>query len=265
MGRISQAMQTAEAENRAALIIYLCAGDPDLQSTPSLVKAIADAGADIIELGMPFSDPSADGPTIQAASERALAAGTTMRGVLEAVRQVRALGCEVPILLFGYCNPVLRYGEAKLAKDAAAAGVDGMLVVDLPLEESEPLRQSLEEHGLEFVPLVAPTTPPLRAKRSAAAATGFVYSISMTGITGAKAAALGEASERAAELRALFGKPVAVGFGVRTPEDVAVVASKADGVIVGSAVVRAIDGAEEGERAQAAAALVASYRERLGR
>ena len=161
MSRIADAFARAKSEDRAALVIYLCAGDPSLALTPDLIVAAAEAGADVIEVGMPFSDPTADGPTIQQASERALAAGATLPGVLEAVKAARAR-TDVPVLLFGYYNPILRYGEDRLVKDAKAAGVDGFLVVDLPPESAAPLLGPLREHGLDFVPLVAPTSTPPR-------------------------------------------------------------------------------------------------------
>lgn len=229
---------------RAALVIYLCAGDPSLETTPDLIVAAAEAGADVIEVGMPFSDPAADGPTIQAASERALAGGATLRGVLDAVRAAR-LRTQAPILLFGYYNPILRYGEARLARDAEAVGVDGLLVVDLPPEHAEPLLTPMREHGLDFVPLVAPTSPPARIEAAAAVAGAFLYYVSMTGVTGGAAPDLAQAAERAAAIARSVNKPVVVGFGVRTAEDVSTVAAHADGVVIGSAVVRAVHGAPD--------------------
>lgn len=244
MGRIAEAFERAAAENRAALVIYLCAGDPSLDATVDLVVAAAESGADVIELGVPFSDPTADGVAIQQASERSLARGTTLRGVLDVVRRVRERST-VAILLFGYYNPILRYGETKLVADAKAAGVDGFLVVDLPPEEADPLVEPLREAGLGYVPLVAPTSTESRIAQAAALADGFVYYVSMTGVTGAKDAVLDEAAERAAVLRPKAGAPVAVGFGIATPDDARVVAAKADGVVVGSAIVRAIASAPD--------------------
>jgi len=240
MGRISDAMVAAAAEDRAALIIYLCAGDPSLELTPALIRAAVEGGADIVELGMPFSDPTADGPAIQQASERALKAGTTLAGLLEAVAQVRAEGCDRPLLLFGYYNPILAMGERVLCERAAAAGIDGLLVVDLPMEEAEPLRVVAAAHGLDWVPLVAPTSGTERAEQIATTATGFVYYVSMTGVTGSKAIDLAAAADRAAALQTETHKPVAVGFGIRDADDAALVATKASGVVVGSAVVRTI-------------------------
>ena len=187
MGRLADALRAARDEDRAALIIYLCAGDPNLDATVELVQAAAAGGADLIELGVPFSDPSADGEAIQHASERALAAGATLRGVLDVVRAVRARGCEVPLLLFGYYNPLLSYGEEEIVRDASAAGVDGFLVVDLPPEEASSLCGHIARAGLDYVPLLAPTSTDERIAQAGALASGFVYYVSMTGITGAAA------------------------------------------------------------------------------
>jgi tryptophan synthase alpha chain len=223
-------------------VIYLCAGDPDLSATVDLVVAAAEAGADVIELGVPFSDPTADGPAIQRAAERSLRAGTTLRKVLDTVRTIRARS-DVPILLFGYYNPILAYGERQLVEDAAACGADGFLVVNLPPEESEGLRGPALERGLDFVPLLAPTSNRERIRQAAEAATSFIYYVSITGVTGSKAADLASASERAGALQQEVNKPVAIGFGVKTRQDVATVAPHVDGVVVGSAVVSTIEDA----------------------
>ncbi len=257
MSRIADAFARAAAEDRAALVVYLCAGHPHLDRTPRLVAAAAEAGADVIELGVPFSDPTADGVAIQRASERALAAGTTLGGVLGAVRAVRERS-EVPILLFGYANPFFAYGEARLAEDARAAGADGLLVVDLPPEVAPPLRDPAVARGLDWIPLVAPTSTDARIDLAASVATAFVYYVSMTGVTGGALADLDAASVRAAHVRAKTGRPVAVGFGVRTAEDVRGIARGADGVVVGSAVVRAVESRSDADGAVAAVgALVA--------
>lgn len=248
MGRIADAFARAKEENRAALVIYLCAGDPDLDTTCDLVVAAAEAGADVIELGVPFSDPTADGPAIQRASERSLARGTNLSKVLDAVRVIRKKS-DVPILLFGYYNPILAYGEQRLVEHAANNGADGFLAVDLPPEESDGLRSPAIEAGLDFVPLIAPTSERDRIERAANAATSFLYYVSMTGVTGSQATDLVAASERAGSLQAELGRPVAIGFGVKTRDDVATVARHADGVVVGSAVVRAIESAPTGPAA----------------
>lgn len=260
MGRIQEAFARAKREQRSALVIYLCAGDPDLETSLQLMNAAAEAGADVLEVGMPFSDPTADGPVIQRASERALKSGTTLTGVLSCVQRFRAKHPAVGVVLFGYYNPLLAFGERAVAQAAAQAGVDGFLTVDLPPEEGESLQAALKEHALSFVPLVAPTTPPARVARIAALADSFLYYVSLTGVTGA-AADLERAAARASEVRASTGLPVAVGFGVKTPDDARKLAKHADGVVVGSAVCSAIEAAKTPERAIAAVRdLVASLR-----
>lgn len=257
MGRIAEAFESARNENRAALVIYLCAGDPDLSVTADLVVAAADAGADVIELGIPFSDPTADGPAIQRAAERSLRGGTNVKKVLDTVRAIRER-TDVPILLFGYYNPVLAYGEQKLVDDAAESGADGFLIVDLPPEESAALRDPAIAKGLDFVPLIAPTSDPARIRQAGAAATSFIYYVSMTGVTGAAAADLANASKRAGALQRELGRPLALGFGVKTKDDVRMVAPNVDGVVVGSAVVQVIeDASSSGEAVAAVRALVA--------
>ena len=263
MGRIADAFARAKEQDRAALVIYLCAGDPDLDTTCDLVVAAAEAGADVIELGIPFSDPTADGPAIQRASERSLAGGTTLAKVLDMVPDIRGRS-DVPLLLFGYYNPILAYGEARLVTDAAARGADGFLVVNLPPEESDGLRLPAVEAGLDFVPLIAPTSEQDRVDNAAKAATSFLYYVSMTGVTGSQATNLVEASKRAGALQAELGRPIAIGFGVKTADDVATVARHADGVVVGSAVVRAIEAAPNRAAAiQAVSSLVATLAQGL--
>jgi tryptophan synthase alpha chain len=240
MGRIQDAFDRAASENRAALIIYLCAGDPTLEATARLVAAIAEAGADVIELGMPFSDPTADGPAIQRASERAIAAGASLRGVLDAVKTIR-LSTDVPIVLFGYYNPILAFGEERVVAEAKAVGVDGFLVVDLPPEEAPCLLEPIRRAGLDFVPLIAPTSTKQRIELASSAATSFVYYVSVTGITGAAIADLEGTARRAGEVGRSIERPVALGFGIKTPADVAAVAPHVGGVVVGSATVTEIE------------------------
>jgi tryptophan synthase alpha chain len=239
MSRLAGVFARAREENRAALIIYVCAGDPDIDTTVRLVQAAAEAGADAIELGMPFSDQTADGPVIQRASERALAKGTRMHDVLGAARRIREAS-DIGLVLFGYYNPILAYGEAELAAAAKQAGVDALLVVDLPPEEASPLLSQLKAQQLEFIPFVAPTTSPARIKNIVQSASSFLYYVSITGVTGAEAN-LDVAARRAAEVRSQTGLPVAVGFGVKTPDHARAVAMHADGVIVGAAVCSAIE------------------------
>lgn len=236
--RLRAAIEQARSKGRSALVIYLCGGDPHLQLTPRLVTAAAESGADIVEIGMPFSDPTADGIAIQHASERSLRRGTTLRGVLDAVQEARRM-TTVPIVLYSYYNPILAYGEQRLVADAAAAGVDGMLVVDLPPEESTALRAALAQRSMDWIPLLAPTSSATRVARAASVATAFIYYVSLTGVTGG-VTDLRAAAGRAAELRKTTGRSVAVGFGVKTAADVAILAGHADAVVVGSAVVQAV-------------------------
>lgn len=265
MGRIADAFDKARKENRAALVIYLCAGDPDLGTTEDLVVAAAEAGADVIELGVPFSDPTADGPAIQRAAERSLRGGTTLSKVLHTIAAVRERA-DVPILIFGYYNPILAYGEQKLIDDASKAGADGFLVVDLPPEESEALRSRAVAEGLDFVPLVAPTSNPDRIARAKEAATSFIYYVSMTGVTGSKSTDLASAARRGGALQREVGRPVAVGFGIKTKQDVETVAPHVDGVVVGSAVVSTIENASSPEDAVASVrALVSVLAQGLSR
>jgi tryptophan synthase alpha chain len=260
MSRLQAVFARAEQEKRAALVAYLCAGDPDLPTTEKLVLAAIEAGADVIELGVPFSDPTADGPVIQRASERALAKGTTLAQALEVAAKVRAKHAAVGIVLFGYYNPILAFGEQKLASEAKRAGVDGLLVVDLPPEEAGSLLAPLEAAGLDFVPLVAPTTPDARIERIARTARSFLYYVSLTGVTGAEAD-LDAAGVRAVALKARTGKPVAIGFGIKTPAQAKKAASKADGVVVGSAICAAIEAAKSPDDAvQAVRSLVTELR-----
>jgi tryptophan synthase alpha chain len=232
-------MAGARKARRAAFIPYITAGDPCLDRTPALASALCRAGADVLELGVPFSDPIADGPTNQRAAERALAAGTTLSGVLETVEEIRRTE-DIPVVLFTYSNPVVQYGVDRFADDAAAAGVDGVLFTDVPLEELARFRPGLERAGLDPILLVTPTSPRDRVKASSRAGGGFLYLVSRLGVTGARtdlAAAL-QAQVRSA--RKLSRLPVAVGFGISTPSQVAQVAAMADGVVVGSAIVERV-------------------------
>lgn len=241
MSAIDAVFARCRRERRAAFIPFLVAGDPSLATTGRLLEALAAGGADIIELGVPFSDPIADGPTNQAASVRALASGTTLSGILELVARYRdRLG--VPIVLFTYFNPVYRRGIAHFAEQAAASGVDGVLCVDLPPEEArEELIPALGEQGIDAIFLLAPTSTKERVKRVAEASTGFVYYVSRTGVTGARDALAPDLLKEAKWVRRKVKKPLAVGFGISSPEQVAAVAKVADGVVVGSALVRLVE------------------------
>jgi tryptophan synthase alpha chain len=242
--RIATALERARGEGRAALIAYLCAGDPDLATTTAALPALAEAGADVIELGVPFSDPTADGPVIQRASERALRGGTTFERVLDVVREVRTK-TEVPIVLFGYYNPLHARGHASVAAAAHGAGADGFLVVDLPPEECAPLRDQIVARGMDWIPLVAPTSTDARIALAASVATSFVYVVSVAGVTGAGGVALEAAARRAAEIRERTSRPVALGFGIKSAADVERVRDQVDAVVVGSAIVTALESGPE--------------------
>jgi tryptophan synthase alpha chain len=227
-------------KNRKALIAYLTAGDPAPARTPALVDALVRGGVDLIELGVPFSDPIADGPVIQRAGERALKAGTTLETVLEIARQIRAKS-EVPLLLFTYLNPVLRYGLDRLGKDAAAAGIDGCLLTDASVEEAETYVAAMHRHGLDTVFLAAPTSTPRRLELVARYSTGFVYLVARTGVTGERDSLSSSVGPLIDSARAVTKLPLAVGFGISKPEHVAELAPKVEGVVVGSAIVRIIE------------------------
>ncbi|WP_027714666.1 tryptophan synthase subunit alpha [Desulfuromonas sp. TF] len=239
MGRIEATFARLRQKGEPALIPFITAGDPDLGTTEELIHALVEAGADLLELGFPFSDPMADGPTIQAASERALASGTTLGGILETVRRIRE-HTNIPIVLMGYYNPILHYGPRRFAEEAASAGVDGLLLVDLPPEESAEITGFLRSARIDLITLLAPTTPAERASRLAAEAEGFLYYVSMTGVTGAGQVDAAAIEEAVLTLKAESDVPVAVGFGISSPADAAAVGRFADAVVVGSALVKVI-------------------------
>ena len=240
MSRISEKFIALREKKEKALIVYLTAGDPSLEITKGLILALEKAGADILEIGVPFSDPTADGPVIQAAAQRALKSGATLTAILEMIKEVRRVS-QIPIVLFGYYNPIFVYGGEKFARHAARAGVDGVLVVDLPPEEAPELREFTDAAGIDFIFLIAPTTGAKRTRQIAAGATGFLYYISITGITGTAAPKIADIETAVSKLRKITKLPVAVGFGITTPEQAGQIGKTADGVIVGSAVVRLID------------------------
>src|SRR5947199_10825272 len=231
--RIDSLFQRCKSENRKAFIAYITAGDPSPEVTASLVLALERGGADLIELGVPFSDPIADGPVIQRASDRALRAGMTMRKVLGIVREIRRTS-EIPILLFSYLNPLLRYGFDELAKHSAEAGGDGVLMTDLCIEEAEDPVRRVRAQGLDTIFLAAPTSTDQRLRRVAEQSSGFVYLVSRTGITGEQASLSSSAVSLTEKMRTLTELPIAVGFGISTPEQVREVGAIADGVVVGS-------------------------------
>lgn len=238
MSRIANTFAALRAKGEKGLVAYIAAGDPSLEATPALVKGMEAAGVDMIELGLAFSDPLADGPTIQAGSQRALAAGANTENVLAMIQQIRADGVGLPILIMTYYNLLLRPGLDSFCARAKAAGVDGLIIPDLPLEESDELSEACRAHGLDLVQFVAPTSPPGRIRASAAAATGFVYCVSMTGVTGTAAAALDRFADTVRQAKAATDTPVAVGFGINTAAQVREVSAIADAVIVGSAIVK---------------------------
>jgi len=240
MKRIEEKFATLRTKNEKALIVYLTAGDPSLDMTKKLIFALEKAGVDILEIGVPFSDPTADGPVIQAASQRALKTGTTLQGVLDLVADVRKVS-EIPIVLFGYFNPIFAYGVKRFANAARHAGVDGVLVVDLPYEEASELRNHTDTAGIDFISLVAPTTDKERLKKIAAKASGFLYYISITGITGTTAPKIGNIKTEVNKIRQITNLPIAVGFGISKPQQAGEIGRFADGVVIGSAVVRLID------------------------
>ena len=238
--RISEMFERRRKQQRKAFVAYLTAGDPHPAQTVELVLALERGGADLIELGVPFSDPIADGPVIQRASDRALRAGTKLSRILEIVREIRCYS-QIPLLLFSYLNPLLRYGFEKLAADAAEAGTDGVLLTDLCVEEAEEPVRKLRKAGLDTVFLAAPTSTDQRLRLVAEHSTGFVYLVSRTGVTGEQSSLSDAAAPLTQKMRRLTGLPLAVGFGISTPEQVAEIASVADGVVVGSALVRQIE------------------------
>jgi len=238
--RLASAFGRAAAEARAALIAFVCGGDPTPELTPAVLDALVAGGADIVELGIPFSDPMADGPVIQAGNLRALSAGTTLARLLSEAGAFRARHPHVPLVLMGYLNPVLAMGAGAFAARAAEAGVDGVIVVDMPPEESDELLPQLAAAGLHLVRLAAPTTDAARLPRILEGASGFLYHVAVAGVTGGKSAPEAEIASAVARLRRATSLPVAVGFGVKTPEQAAMVAAHADGVVVGSAIVEAI-------------------------
>lgn len=237
--RLDATLQRLKERGRKALITYIMAGDPSLTETEELVLELERSGADVIELGVPFSDPIADGPVIQQAAERALREGTSLRSILAAVHRLRTK-TEIPIVLMAYYNTIHAFGVSAFSTAATAAGVDGLIVPDMPPEEAEPLARPARAAGLNVIYLLAPTSTVSRRKIVAKQSTGFIYYVSLTGITGAKLCDLQDVEANVAKIRRESATPVAVGFGVATPDDAASVAAIADGVIVGSAIVRRI-------------------------
>jgi tryptophan synthase alpha chain len=246
--RLSTRFAACAAEGRAALVTFVTAGDPDRTTSAAVLRALVANGADIVELGMPFTDPMADGPAIQLGNIRSLDAGMKLRDLLAMVADFRREDNVTPIILMGYFNPILAYGCARFAADAKAAGLDGTIVVDLPPEEAAELVPDLGAHGLHLIRLATPTTDAARLPKVLDGASGFLYYVAVAGVTGANAATASDVAQAVARLKASTSLPIAVGFGVRTPEQAAAIAIHADAVVVGSAIVDTI-GAAAAERA----------------
>ena len=237
--RLGEIFGRLRAEKRGGLVTYITAGDPDLQRTEGVLRALDRAGADVIEVGVPFSDPLADGPVIQRATERALASGATLAGVLATVAKVRA-DLRAGVVIFSYANPILRFGAERFADAARDAGVDGVLVLDLPIEESADFRNLLTARGIDTILLLSPTTSDERLRAAVALGTGFLYAISRLGVTGVRDQLAEGAEDMVARIRAVSDLPVALGFGISTPEHVRAVSAWADAAVVGSALVNVI-------------------------
>jgi tryptophan synthase alpha chain len=264
--RIDACFAGLKAQGRAAFVAYVMAGDPDAETAFEILKGLPAAGADIIELGFPFSDPMAEGPPIQRAAQRALKGGMTLKGTLALVRRFRAGDTATPIILMGYLNPILSAGFEAFARDAAEAGVDGLIVVDCPPEEADPLADALDANGVALIRLATPTTDDARLPVVVRRTSGFVYYVSVAGVTGVKEADAPTVAPAVARVRKASGLPVAVGFGIRTPERAAAVAKVADGVVVGSALVNEVAAALDSHESvtakvlQTAAALAKAVR-----
>ena len=237
MSRIATRFARLKAEGRGALVTFLTGFDPDRATSLDILRGLPAAGADVIEIGVPFTDPMADGPSIQKAGQRGLKAGATLAGVLDLVRALRATEKDTPVVLMGYYNPILSHGVARFCADAAAAGVDGLIIVDVPPEEADEVEPDARANGLDLIRLIAPTTDEARLPRVLGATTGFVYYVSITGITGTRSADYGALAPAIAQLKRHTDLPVAIGFGIRTPDQAAIAASVADGAVVGTALV----------------------------
>ncbi len=241
MSRIDAKFAALRAEGRKAFVAYIMAGDPDLDTSLAIMKGLPASGVDVIELGMPFTDPMADGPTIQAAGQRALAGGQTLQKTLDMVAAFRRGDQTTPVVMMGYYNPIYSRGVDRFLVDAKAAGVDGLIVVDLPPEEDAELCLPAQKAGLNFIRLATPTTDDRRLPKVLQNTSGFVYYVSITGITGAAAAQSAEVAPEVARIKARTDLPVIVGFGIRTPEAARAIASVADGCVVGTAIVKQIE------------------------
>lgn len=262
MGRIADRFSELRTQGRKGLVTFVTAGDPDYDRALAVLKALPEAGADFVELGMPFSDPMADGPAIQASSLRALEAGACMKKTLDMVRAFRQGDSATPLILMGYFNPIYVYGVQDFVRDAVQAGADGLIVVDLPPEEDAELREPAQAAGLDFIRLVTPTTDAARLATLLSGASGFLYYVSITGITGAASAQAGSISDHVTRIRAATDLPLVVGFGIKTPQAAAEIAPLADAVVVGSSLVQCIAD-DPRTPVQAASRFVSSLRHAL--
>ncbi|SFW21944.1 tryptophan synthase subunit alpha [Nitrosovibrio sp. Nv17] len=260
MSRIAAAFDRLRTRDRKALIPFITAGDPGPGATVPLMHALVDAGADILELGVPFSDPMADGPTIQRSSERALRQGVTLDGVLAMVEAFRTRDTSTPVVLMGYANPIEAMGHEAFAARAQACGVDGVLTVDYPPEESGEWTGHLERHGIDAIFLLSPTTPAARIERVAGLARGYVYYVSLKGVTGAPTLDLDDVADKLARLRARIALPIGVGFGIRDAATAKAVAKLADAVVIGSRIIKEIEGSSEENLLENASRLVRHLR-----
>ncbi len=262
--RIEKKFLEIKHKNEKALVAYLTAGDPDLDTTYRLILGLASSGVDILEIGVPFSDPTADGPIIQAASQRALRKGVTLSAILDMIASFREV-CDIPVVLFGYYNPIFAMGNQYFAMKARKSGVDGILVVDLPHEESRELRQYTDRENLDFISLIAPTTGNERIQKISKNATGFLYYISVTGVTGTQKPHFDDIKKDLERIQERTTLPVVVGFGISTPGQAAEIASCADGVVIGSAIVKLIeDNADKNDLISIISSYVREIKEALG-
>ncbi len=246
MSRIEKKFESLTQEGSTALVTYIMAGDPDLENSLKVLKALPDAGADIIELGMPFTDPAAEGITIQRAGQRALKAGANMHHTIDMVRKFRVDNDHTPIILMGYANPIFTYGYEKFAQDASKAGVDGLIIVDLPPEEDAPLREHTQKHGIDIIRLATPTTDEKRLPKVLEGASGFLYYVSITGVTGTAKADINALKPHLDMIKSKTTLPIAIGFGIKTPDDALKMSSLGDAVVVGSAIVDKVKDTDNG-------------------
>lgn len=263
MTRIEKTFEKCKAEGRKALITFITASDPDYDTSLNVLKSMPASGADIIELGMPFADPGADGPVIQLANQRALISGASMNRTLDMVREFRGQNQDTPIVLMGYFNPVLAYGLDRFTSDAKNAGVDGFIIVDLPPEEDKELRTLCQKNNLDLIRLITPTSDENRLPILLEGVSGFLYYVSITGVTGSAKPDLNKLKPHMDEIRKHTDLPIAIGFGIKTPADAAHMAQICDGVVVGSSIVQALNDAPQGKAAEDVGALVSNLSKAL--